>query len=203
VACPCAVRGVAGPVGVEADHVDRGGGDGVLGLGLGQSEVAGTADPGDVGGLAHGALDAGAGGVAGLPLRCGLLGAILAAVGLGPVPRRASPTWCQFLAAPASGILACDFLHVDTVLLQRVHVLCVKEIQARAVRILGATARPTGGAWTAQQARSPLMDLGERASAFRFLIRDRDSKFTEAFDGVFAGNGTEAIRAPVRSPRAS
>jgi putative transposase len=110
---------------------------------------------------------------------------ILKTAGIDPAPLRSGPTWRQFLTAQARGILPVDFANVDTVFLRRLYVLVVIEHSRRRVHLAGITAHPTG-AWVAQQARNLLMDLGEHANRFQFLIRDRDSKFTAAFDAVFA-----------------
>jgi putative transposase len=107
---------------------------------------------------------------------------ILRANGLQPTPRPASTSWRSFLRRQAAGILACDFLTVDTVFLQRLYVLFFIQLHHRRVHLAGVTANPTG-AWVTQQARNLLTALDD-ATAVRFLIRDRDSKFTQVFDDI-------------------
>ena len=142
--------------------------------------------------------------LAGLGHRVGALTvwAILKAEGLDPAPRRSGPTWQQFLTAQAEGIVACDLSHIDTILLRRPYVFFTVEHAIRRVRILGVTAHPTGE-WLAQQARNVLMDLEDAGRRVQFLIRDRDARFTPAFDAVFTSLDADVIKIPVRVPVAN
>ncbi len=125
---------------------------------------------------------------------------ILRAAGIDPAPRRDGLAWRQFLHAQAAGILAADFLHVDTVALTRLYVLVFVEHGTRRMHLGGVTAHPTGD-WTAQQARNLALDAGERFGDFRFLIRDRGSNFTASFDAVFQATGTTIVRTAAQAPR--
>ena len=117
-----------------------------------------------------------------------------------PAPRRAGPTWKQFLTAQARGMLAADFVQVDTVLLRRLYALIVIEHGTRRVHLAGITAHPDG-AWTTQAARNVLTDLGRRAASVKFLIRDRAGQFTSSFDAVFTAEGIRILAARRRRPK--
>jgi putative transposase len=127
---------------------------------------------------------------------------ILRLAGLGPAGERAGLSWRAFLRAPAKSMLAVDFFSVETVSLQRMYVLFFIELASRRVHLAGCTANPTDD-WVTQQARQIAWTLRERSTPLRFLIRDRDSKFTHDFDTVFLSEGIEIIRTPVRAPKAN
>jgi putative transposase len=125
---------------------------------------------------------------------------ILKASGIDPARQRTGPTWSQFLRSQAEAILACDFFRVDLLDGTQACVLAVIEHATRRIRILGVTLHPTGQ-WTTQQARNLIMDLGEQAEQVKFMIRDRGSNFTTAFDAILAGAGIRTVLCNIRTPR--
>ena len=128
--------------------------------------------------------------------------AILRSHGINPSPGRTGPTWTEFLKGQASSMLVCDLFTVDTVLVHRLYVLFFVELDPRRVYVSGITGNPTG-AWVVQQARTLTMVLAERTRPTRFLIRDRDAKFTVSSDEVIGSERIRVIRTPVRAPRAN
>jgi putative transposase len=128
--------------------------------------------------------------------------ATLKEAGIDPAPRRTGMTWAAFLRSHARSILACDFFTVETALLRRLYVLFFIELSSRRVHLGGVTANPST-AWATQQARNLTMALPEGGERFRFIIHDRDAKFSASFDEVFQTEGVKVIRTPVRAPQAN
>jgi putative transposase len=137
----------------------------------------------------------------GHPIAASTVWQILRDARIDPAPRRTGSTWKQFLTAQARGILAVDFIHVDTVMLRRIYALIIIEHGTRRAHLAGITANPDG-AWTTQAARNFLMDLGHRAASVRFLIRDRAGQFTYSSNAVFAA-GVRILASPPQAPRAN
>jgi putative transposase len=132
---------------------------------------------------------------------------ILLANRLGPAPRRSGPSWREFLRQHAASMLACDFFTVETISPRRFYVLFFIELESRRVHLAGCTTNPTG-AWVTQQARN--LSFKARNLSFtgiferiRFLIHDRDSKFSGAFDEIFRSEGIKVIHTPIRAPQAN
>ncbi|MEV3985347.1 integrase core domain-containing protein [Nonomuraea sp. NPDC049758] len=136
----------------------------------------------------------------GYPIATSTVWEILHTAGIDPAPRRAGPTWRQFLTAQAHAIVACDFLVVETMMVKRLYVLVFIEHGTRRLHLAGVAAHPTG-AWTVQQARHLMMDLGDRISGLRFVIHDREPLFTSAFREVFTSEGLRDITTLPRTPR--
>jgi putative transposase len=138
----------------------------------------------------------------GLTVSASMVRNLLRQAGLGPAGERAGLSWRQFLRTQAQSMLAVDFFTVETVSLRRLYVLFYIELGSRRVHLAGCTPNPDS-AWVTQQARQLACTLAEQATPVRFLIRDRDSKFTRDFDTVFRSEGVEIIRTPIRSPKAN
>ncbi len=125
---------------------------------------------------------------------------LLSGAGLGPAPRRGGPSWREFLRSQAASVIACDFLTVETILLRRFYVLFFIAHANRRVWLAGCTSNPTGE-WVTQQARNLGLELS--GSGVRFLIRDRDSKYSGSFDELFRSEGIRIVKTPVRAPKAN
>ena len=138
----------------------------------------------------------------GINVSATLVRSVLADAGVPPAPQRDRQSWRTFLRQQGESMLACDFLTVDTVWLRRLYVLAFLSIGTRRVEYLACTCNPDTP-WMLQQARNLLMNLDDRGRQVRFLVHDRDSKFSAAFDSVFASEGVRIIRTPVRAPNAN
>jgi transposase InsO family protein len=136
----------------------------------------------------------------GMPVSPSTVRRLLLAAGLKPAPRRSGPSWRDFLRQQAASMIACDFFTVDTISLRRFYVLFFIELDSRRVHLAGCTTNPTGG-WVAQQARN--LSFSGLLERMRFLIHDRDSKFSAAFDEVFRSEGLKVIHTPIRAPQAN
>jgi putative transposase len=137
----------------------------------------------------------------GIKLAASTVWSILQQEGIEPAPKRVEASWTEFLRKQAASILECDFFTVDTLFGKRFYVLFFIELASRRVHLAGLTTNPDGR-WVTQQARNLLMQLNDDDVRPRFLVRDRDGKFTRDFDEVFRSEGIRVIRAPVRAPKA-
>jgi hypothetical protein len=138
----------------------------------------------------------------GITVSATLVRNVLARAGVPPAPERAASSWRSFLRQHGNTILASDFFTVDTVWPRRLHVLFFVSIATRRVEYVACTRNPDT-AWMTQQARNLLMDLDDRGQRARFLIHDRDSKFSRAFDAIFASEGFTIVRTPLQAPNAN
>ncbi len=120
-----------------------------------------------------------------------------------PAPERDSAScWRQFLRQQAATMLACDFLTVETIWLTRISVLFCLSLGRRRIEFIASTSNPDGR-WIAQQARNLLIQLADRGQSFRFLLHDRDSKFSSGFNEIFRSEGITIVRTPIRAPNAN
>jgi transposase InsO family protein len=138
----------------------------------------------------------------GITVSATLVRNVLARAGLSPAPERGASSWRSFLRQHGNTIVACDLFTVDTVWLRRLYVLFFVSIGTRRVEYVACTSKPNT-VWMTQQARNLLMDLDDRSQRPRFVIHDRDTKFSHAFDAIFRSESIEIIRTPVQAPNAN